>query len=507
MRLQRDICRAPNTDSNTLHTSASPPRKSPLEPRPRRHDDAPPMRPGQRSSPESPAFKSHSIDSDKRPATPEWQQDVPSISRKGRRNSALDAERKQDQKRECELELEKKRAVDHQSGWEGGGERKISTPPSEPSRQSSTTPISFRSHGHSNQSDPGFPVGSSSLSSSGCLSLGSSQDGKDPSPGFCSLANSPPSTGTSERWTVASCHAQFTHYRETAHGVKKRADALVRSPGGLSGAKWYAAQLMWTDSLLLYAYGSWARDQHLRFSSAGGMSSARGAREKTSDQSVDAPIALPLENATTPRGVSDWSLLFPLLEHASHQLRKGPSSWGPVLDALLHTIRARITLLCASFSAGQISHRLSKLSSANRDAKSPEQHVLGKLGEQLSSALADIDRARNMENVARALLNPFALQSDFPCTWSALGTPSADLPTAAQNTLSLHPGSFAHITQSTNFHFERPGRPGPTGPLFPPPEGADALAHLIVLGRMMVAETARREELGYELASVLLPVA
>lgn len=285
------------------------------------------------------------------------------------------------------------------------------------------------------------------------------------------------------------CHAQYHAYRDVAHSVKKRADALASSSGGLTGNRWDTVGLMLADSFFLYAYASWARDQRLRL-----------------DPASAEPLSVPLERSTDGRGVKDWEQLFPLLDHAMHQLRKRSGQWAAALDAVLLMLRSRITFLRAAYLEGWVTRYLARPSGKDTD--------LGLFASHLSTALAQMDEARTLENKARATLTPAAVQQLFPRTWAALGRPSAHLRTAAAATLALDPSSLESIAAGTDF-LQRPGSCSCSSPsagaqeagaLFPPPNGPDGPAHLIVLGRMLVAETAQKEGLDYELAPVPQPV-
>lgn len=279
------------------------------------------------------------------------------------------------------------------------------------------------------------------------------------------------------------------------------------------GKEFQTAQIMLTDSLLLYAYASWARDQRLR------IDVASNAAVTPSDRSIDAQeIRLPesFERCTSHRGVKDWGDLKPFIEHVTHQLRKTLTPHTVVLEALLQVLHARITRLCATFSQGSVSRKINMITAQDDDAAPPPgSETLAQFATQLQSALKDLERSNLRENEARAALHPQALQAQFPHTCAALGTLPSDHKAASDQTLELDPCSIAQITLATGFAVDRTLRApshasvsnGGAGPVFPFPEGADAPAHLVVLGRMLVAETVAREGLNYDLVSVPIATA
>lgn len=334
------------------------------------------------------------------------------------------------------------------------------------------------------------------------------------SPGGPSATGSPNKTRTATlRWLAPHyCDTAFRIYRDVAHKLKKRADGMMQVPGGPKGKAFQTAQIMLTDSLLLYAYASWARDQQLRIDSASNTATTPSDRS-TGTQEIRLPESF--ERCTSHRGVKDWGDLKPFIEHVTHQLRKILTPHTVVLEALLQVLHARITRLCATFSQGSVSRKINMITAQDDDtAPPPGGETLAQFATLLQSALKDLERSCLRENRARAALHPQALQVQFPQTCAALGAVSSDRKAASDQTLELDPCSITQITLATGFAVDRPPRAPSTisvtsnaGPVFPFPEGADAPAHLVILGRMLVAETVARQGLEYDLVSVPIPMA
>lgn len=304
----------------------------------------------------------------------------------------------------------------------------------------------------------------------------------------------------SARWmSPAYCQVQFEMYRTSAHGLKKRADGLAKQAGGVRGRHLEVAQVMWTDSLLLYAYASWARDQRLRFKHD---LTASPSEEQAGAQEIQMPQ--PLEQSTCHRGVKDWLELQPLLAHVTHQLRKTPTVHTRVLEAVLQTLRARILLLSAAYRQGSASRRITAIAQA-RDAEcsstaSPNsEEALSASALELAAALKDTDRSWASENQARASFNPMALQEHFPHTWSALTMLASDRKASADHTLNLDPAYLPQL-DSQGFAF---GHAAASRPVFPIPQGPDAPAHLVLLGRLLIAEMSQTLGLDYDPVPVI----
>lgn len=322
------------------------------------------------------------------------------------------------------------------------------------------------------------------------------------SPSLASLASttgssfgssSPRSSKHAPRWTSkASCDAEYSIYRDVAHKLKKRADDIVSS-GRRQEQELEAAQVMWTDSLLLYAYASWARDQGLRFDPA---AAASPASERGETHEMRLPLAL--DRSTSQRGMQDWLELQPLLEHVTKQLHKTPTEQVMVVKAVLQTLQARILLLSAAHRQGSASRKLKMLAqhcSSETDTPASTAEDLRAFAAEVASALRETDRAWSRENQARAWLNPQVLQDQFPHTRSALAVLPEERQALADRTLGLDPSSVSSL-ESNGFVPDRPA------PAFPLPDGPDALAHLIVLGRMLVAEMVQRRRIDYDPVSV-----